>query len=159
MQTSRALEQGLLKNLLTDPVTGLPNELYADLMRDREEARARRSGGAVVYLSLHVRGGNEQIRRMLVIHLCTLLRDCDVVASEGWHRLLVLASVRTPDDRETVVQRILDSLAELNEGLAPEVALSVELEPADQDAADASAGATAPRARSTRRSPTPRRGP
>lgn len=155
MQTTRALEQGLLKHLLTDPITGLPNELYADLMRDREETRAKRNGGAVVYLSMHVRGGNEQIRRMLVIHLCTLLRDCDVVASQGWHRLLVLAAVGAPSDRDTVVTRILRTLADLNEGLAPDLALSVEIEPADPAGGDE---ITTPPARNTPRSPTPRRG-
>lgn len=126
MQTSRALEQGLLKNLLTDPVTGLPNALYAELIREREEARVRRDGGAVLYLEMLVRGGTEQMRRMLLVHLCTLLRGSDVVAAEGWQHLVVLCAVTAVADRSAVVQRIRESVAELNEGLAPELALTVE---------------------------------
>ncbi|HEU4640871.1 MAG TPA: hypothetical protein VFS44_00360 [Gemmatimonadaceae bacterium] len=128
MQTSRALEQGLLKNLLTDPVTGLPNALYAELIREREEARVRREGGTVLYLSMIVRGGTEQVRRMLLVHLCTLLRGSDVVAAEGWQRLLILCAVAAPGDRVAVTQRIREAVSELNEGLARELALTVEFE-------------------------------
>jgi GGDEF domain-containing protein len=123
-----ALEHGLLKRSLTDPATGLPNRLYLDVIRSWEETRAKRDGAKVLLLALAANGGTEQLRRMLAVRLCAILRNSDLIASDGWESFLLLCTVRATDDVDTIKERIAHATKELNEGLPPEVALKIDVE-------------------------------
>ena len=61
------LENSLLRRVLTDPATGLPNTLYLDLIRNWEEAVADRHGADVLLLALKITGGQLQQQRILFL--------------------------------------------------------------------------------------------
>ena len=123
------LENALLRRMLTDPATGLPNTLYLDLIRNWEEAVADRHGADILLLGMTLSGGTESLRRRLAWDLAESVRKSDFIASEGPHRFYLLLAVREPDDVETIRARIDNVVAGLNTQSPPETQIRFDLRP------------------------------
>ena len=123
------LENSLLRRVLTDPATGLPNTLYLDLIRNWEEAVADRQGADVLMLALKITGGTEALRRRLAWELAESVRKSDFIASEGPHRFYLLLAVREAEDVATIQARVEQIVAQLNAQASPETQIRFELQP------------------------------
>ena len=134
-----SVEQGLLKRVLLDPATGLPNKMYLELIRNWEQSLAERQGMRVLFVALTLRGGTEHDRRTLALHLCESVRKSDFIASEGPERFYLLLAMREPEDLDAVRKRIDDVTRTVNDRYSTEWPVSVELEVAEPDAEDACA--------------------
>src|SRR5687767_15106021 len=105
---------GFLGRVLTDPLTGLPNVPYFRMIRDWEERRAARRQYAVRVLKIHVRGGDERIRRSLSWRLCREIRSSDLIASEGSSHFRVLLTSPDAENAEAIAGRITEMATEIN---------------------------------------------
>ena len=123
------LENNLLRRVLTDPATGLPNTLYLDLIRNWEEAVADRQGTDVLLLVLKIWGGTEALRRRLAWDLAESVRKSDFIASEGPQRFYLLLAVREAEDVATIQDRVEQIVAQLNTQASPETQIRFELQP------------------------------
>ncbi len=123
------LENSLLRRVLTDPATGLPNTLYLDLIRNWEEALADRHGSDVLLLVLTLSGGTEALRRRLAWELAESVRKSDFIASEGPQRFYLLLAVREAEDMNTIRGRIDRVVAQVNAEASPETQIHFELKP------------------------------
>ena len=123
------LENNLLRRVLTDPATGLPNTLYLDIIRNWEEAVADRQGADVLLLVLKIVGGTEALRRRLAWELAESVRKSDFIASEGPHRFYLLLAVREAEDMATIQGRVEQIVAQLNAQSSPEAQIRFELQP------------------------------
>ena len=123
------LENNLLRRVLTDPATGLPNTLYLDLIRNWEEAVADRQGTDVLLLVLKIWGGTEALRRRLAWDLAESVRKSDFIASEGPQRFYLLLAVREAEDVATIQDRVEQIVAQLNTQASPETQILFELQP------------------------------
>jgi GGDEF domain-containing protein len=121
------LENSLLRRVLTDPATGLPNTLYLDLIRNWEEAVADRQGADILLLALKISGGTEALRRRLAWDLAESLRKSDFIASEGPQRFYLLLAVREAEDMATIQGRVEQIVAQLNTQASPETQIRFEL--------------------------------
>lgn len=106
--------EGFLGRALTDPTTGLPNVPYFRMIRDWEERRASRRQYAVRVLKIHVKGGDERIRRSLSWRLCREIRSSDLIASEGSSHFRVLLTSPDAEKAEAIASRIVDMATEIN---------------------------------------------
>ena len=106
--------EGFLGRALTDPTTGLPNVPYFRMIRDWEERRAARRQYAVRVLKIHVRGGDERIRRSLSWRLCREIRSSDLIASEGSSHFRVLLTSPDAENAEAIAGRITEMATEIN---------------------------------------------
>ena len=106
--------EGFLGRALTDPTTGLPNVPYFRMIRDWEERRASRRQYAVRVLKIHVKGGDERIRRSLSWRLCREIRSSDLIASEGSSHFRVLLTSPDAEKAEAIANRIGDMATEIN---------------------------------------------
>ena len=122
------LENSLLRRVLTDPATGLPNTLYLDLIRNWEEAVADRQGADILLLALKISGGTEALRRRLAWDLAESLRKSDFIASEGPQRFYLLLAVREAEDMATIQERVEQIVAQLNTRASPETQIRFELQ-------------------------------
>ena len=123
-----ALETGLLKRILTDPSTGLPNALYLEMLRDWEQALAARYDAVVLRLELVASGGSERSRRAFAVSLVGTLRRADVLASEGADRYYLLVALREVDDAPVIWERIKGIVNAVNRRFAEAPPLRVEVE-------------------------------
>jgi hypothetical protein len=123
------LENSLLRRVLTDPATGLPNTLYLDLIRNWEEAVADRQGADVLLLALKISGGTEPLRRRLAWDLAESVRKSDFIASEGPQRFYLLLAVREAEDLATIQGRVEQIVEQLNAKASPETQIRFELQP------------------------------
>jgi len=106
--------EGFLGRALTDPTTGLPNVPYFRMIRDWEERRASRRQYEVRVLKIHVKGGDERIRRSLSWRLCREIRSSDLIASEGSSHFRVLLTSPDAENAEAIGARIVDMAVEIN---------------------------------------------
>ncbi len=122
--------EGFLGRALTDPTTGLPNVPYFRMIRDWEERRANRRQYAVRVLKIHVKGGDERIRRSLSWRLCREIRSSDLIASEGSAHFRVLLTSPDAENAEAIANRIVDMATEINtrHPTAERLELQVELD-------------------------------
>ena len=123
------LENNLLRRVLTDPATGLPNTLYLDLIRNWEEAVANRQGADVLLLVLKIFGGTEALRRRLAWELAESVRKSDFIASEGPHRFYLLLAVREAEDMAMIQGRVEQIVEQLNAQSSPDTQIRFELQP------------------------------
>ena len=122
------LESGLLKRVLVDAATGLPNTLYLEMLRDWGRALAERHGEKVLLLRILVTSGSERLRRAFGMTLFGVFRRADLVASEGGHRFHVLTVVREAEAAEVLVKRVEKIAAMLNQRSPNEPPLDVRVE-------------------------------
>lgn len=125
------VESGLLRRVLTDPATGLPNTLYLDLVREWEQRRAEREGERVLLLALEIRGGDESLRRRLLLALTAAVRRSDFIASEGEDLVYLLLTVPGEEGVDVVRDRVAHEVDELNDRTAPDRPLTVTLDTAE----------------------------
>jgi GGDEF domain-containing protein len=126
--------EGFLGRALTDPTTGLPNVPYFRMIRDWEERRASRRQYEVRVLKIHVKGGDERIRRSLSWRLCREIRSSDLIASEGSAHFRVLLTSPDAENAEMIGTRITDMATEINtrHPAAEPLELRVELDARSQ---------------------------
>ena len=126
------LESGLLKRVLLDPATGLPNTFYLGMLQEWGRAVAERHGEKVFLLRISVEGGSERLRRAFGMTLFGVFRRADLVASEGGHRFHVLTVVREAEAAEVLVKRVEKIAAMLNQRSPGEPPLDVRVEVAKE---------------------------
>jgi hypothetical protein len=125
------LERGLLRRVLLDPATGLPNSMYLELLWERQAPFAARHEEAAVVLAIDVAGGTPELRRVLFGELNTTTRAADIVASEGPARVYLLVTVRGRDDLAVIRERVGHAAALINRHHpdAPPLVLHLETVP------------------------------
>ena len=124
------LANGLLGRVLMDPMTGLPNIPYFEVIKEWEARRAERRNYAVRVLDVKVAGGGERLRRSLGWRLSQLLRASDLIASHGASHFRILLTSPDAENAESVASRVEQLASELN-GRHPadpalEVAVAIE---------------------------------
>jgi GGDEF domain-containing protein len=130
MSGGYAIENNLLKRILTDPLTGLPSVMYFRLIREWEERRARRRDYNVSVLTVEVQGGTQSVRRTLGLRLCRDFRTSDLIASDGNEHYRVLLTTPDAEQAEVIRQKVSRIADGLNEGVPADqhVALDVKVE-------------------------------
>ena len=121
------LESGLLKRVLGDSATGLPNTLYLEMLREWGRAIAERHGQRVLLLQISVAGGSARLRRAFGMTLFGIFRRADLVTSEGGHRYHVLTVVREAEAADVLVRRVEKIAAMLNQRSPSEPPLDVRV--------------------------------
>jgi hypothetical protein len=126
------LESGLLKRVLVDSATGMPNTLYLEMLREWGRALAERRGEQVLLLRISVASGSERLRRAFGMTLFGVFRRADLVASEGGHRFHMLTVVREASDAELLVRRVRKIADMVNQRSPRESPLDVRVETAEE---------------------------
>lgn len=103
-----------LGRALTDPATGLPNLPYFSLIQNWEERRARRRRTLVRVIRLHVEGGSDAARRLLMWRLCQELRTSDLIASEGRDEFRILLTSPDAENVEAIAERVRAVVSDVN---------------------------------------------
>ncbi len=127
MSGGYAIENNLLKRILTDPLTGLPSVMYFRLIREWEERRARRRDYTVSVLTVEVHGGKESVRRSLGLRLCRDFRTSDLIASDGNEHYRVLLTSPDAEQAEIIRQKVSRIADGLNEGVPPHEQVDLEV--------------------------------
>lgn len=124
-----ALEQELLRQAVTDPLTGLDNRREFERRFDDEAARARRGGGgfciALVDLDhfkqindTHGHAAGDEVLRHVAALCRESFRGVDAVARVGGEEFAILLHGAAPSSAAEVMQRFIDTLAARPVGLA-----------------------------------------
>ena len=129
---------GLLGRVLVDPMTGLPNIPYFEVIKEWEARRALRRNYAVRVLDVKVAGGGERLRRSLGWRLAELLRASDLIASAGASHFRILLTSPDAEHAESVATRVEQLAEALNDRHPAEPALEVAV--AIEQPAKAAAG-------------------
>ncbi len=138
MSVARLREEtmdGLLGHVMRDPMTGLPNIPYFEMIKEWEALRAERREYAVRVLDVHVDGGGEMVRRSLSWRICQALRRSDLIASRGGSHYRILLTSPDAENAEQVAERLERMAREINERHPREPTLTVTVSIAEEECA------------------------